>query len=400
MAHIEPWDTCAGSMMANAVRDPIFWAALDVANHDGAELGVEGVAEFCLRCHSPSGWLEGRANAGSGADPVGDADGCGLSGALDGADNDFSGLTCHFCRCMEVNESPPADQESVYFENANFWIDDAICSNMMPNPKEPCRAGPYDCDGLPHHTLPLHEWSYSQYEVSNGICGNCHNVTSPIHNLKDDTGQDTGVPFPIERTFEEWQQSAMGDTGSPDFENCSACHVPDATQDPACASSQCRNNRTGDMPIHQLAGGNAWIPEVLKGEYGASLDRDASFDATTAWALDLLQNQSAAVDISLPSKVGAGSELEVDVRVTNLTGHKLPTGYGEGRRMWLHMVARDGTGSVFWESGVWSPSTGELSEDVQLKVYEVQQGIWDYNGTNECDVVSAASGHHLFHFVK
>ncbi len=150
------------------------------------------------------------------------------------------------------------------------------------------------------------------------------------------------MPFPIERTFKEWQQSAMGDEGSPEFENCSSCHMPDATQDPACASSQCRNNRTGDMPIHQLAGGNAWVPPVLKGEYGASLDRDASFDATTAWALHLLQDQSALVDVTLPSNVDAGSELDVDVRVTNLTGHKLPTGYGEGRRMWLHLMARDG----------------------------------------------------------
>jgi len=333
LGHIEPWDTWAGSMMANAARDPIFWAALDVANHDGAELGFEGVGEFCLRCHTPTGWLEGRANAGSGV--VGDADGCGLSGNLDEQDNDFSGLTCHFCHRMEVNDNPPAGQDPVYFENGSFWIDDEICPDGGTfTPKGPCRAGPYDYEGAPKHSQPMHEWSYSGYEVSNDLCGNCHNVTNPLLNLKDASGQDTGVPFPIERTFKEWQQSAMGDEGSPDFENCSACHMPDATQDPACASSQCRNNRTGDMPLHQFAGGNAWLPQVLEGEYGAGLDRDASFDATTAWALDLLQDQSASVEISLPSEVAAGGDLEVDVRVTNLTGHKLPTGYGEGRRMW------------------------------------------------------------------
>lgn len=398
--HIEPWDTWAGSMMANAVRDPIFWAALDVANQDGAELGAEGIGEFCLRCHAPSAWLEGRANAGSGADPVGDADGCGLSGSIDGEDGDFSGLTCHFCHRMEVNASPPGDQEAAYFENANFWIDDVVCSNPMPHPQEPCRSGPYDYDGAPHHSLPLHEWSYSDYQVGNDLCGNCHNVTSPLHHLKDAAGQDTGVPYPIERTFKEWQQSTLGDPGSPEFTSCSSCHMPDTTQDPACASSQCRNNRTGDMPLHQLAGGNTWIPKILKGEYGAGLDRDASFDATIAWALDLLQNDSATLEVSVPSEVGAGGDLGVEVRVTNLTGHKLPTGYGEGRRMWLHVVATDGVGSVIWESGAWSPTSGELSHDEQLRVYEVQQGIWDYNGTAQCDVESDATGKHLFHFVK
>ena len=30
----EPYPTWAGSMMANASRDPLFWAALDVANND------------------------------------------------------------------------------------------------------------------------------------------------------------------------------------------------------------------------------------------------------------------------------------------------------------------------------------------------------------------------------
>ena len=59
--HIEPWDTWAGSMMANAGRDPIFWAALDVANHDAEQLGHPGIGEYCLRCHSPAGWLAGRA---------------------------------------------------------------------------------------------------------------------------------------------------------------------------------------------------------------------------------------------------------------------------------------------------------------------------------------------------
>ena len=41
--HIEPWDTWAGSMMANASRDPIFWAALDVS----ADRRGDFLAEQC-----------------------------------------------------------------------------------------------------------------------------------------------------------------------------------------------------------------------------------------------------------------------------------------------------------------------------------------------------------------
>ena len=67
--NIRPSTTWAGSMMANAGRDPIFWAALDVANND-----LPGIGEWCLRCHSPSGWLDGRVTP-----PAGSADGCSLA---------------------------------------------------------------------------------------------------------------------------------------------------------------------------------------------------------------------------------------------------------------------------------------------------------------------------------
>src|SRR5262245_5988328 len=43
-----PWDTWAGSMMANAARDPLFLAAVTVAEQDHP-----GSGSFCLRCHTP-----------------------------------------------------------------------------------------------------------------------------------------------------------------------------------------------------------------------------------------------------------------------------------------------------------------------------------------------------------
>ena len=39
------------------------------------------------------------------------------------------------------------------------------------------------------------------------------------------------------------------------------------------------------------------------------------------------------------------------IKVTNLTGHKLPTGYSEGRRMWLNVQVRDANGGLVFESG-------------------------------------------------
>jgi hypothetical protein len=377
--NIRPATTWKGSLMANAARDPIFWAALDVANND-----LPGIGEWCLRCHSPVGWLDGR-----GGPPIGSADGCGLSGEIDGTDNDFEGLTCSVCHRMQVNPSPPPGQQSVYYENGQYWIDDVSC----PSSFDPCRAGPYDYTGP--DPPPPHGWIHTDYQIGSDICGNCHNVTNPVLTLIDENGVNTGVPVPVERTYKEWTQSTFSQPGD-DFLTCQNCHMPDATHDPAYPSTSDMINRTGDLPIHELVGGNTWVPQVLKGEY-PNLGRDAELDATTAWAEEMLE-AAASVELTVPPLVGVGSNLEVGVRVVNHSGHKLPTGYPEGRRLWLDVEVRDGTGAPIWRSGAWDPASGALAQDPQLKVYEVKPGIWNRNGTSECDTEDG-SGNPLFHFV-
>ena len=62
------------------------------------------------------------------------------------------------------------------------------------------------------------------------------------------------------------------------------------------------------------------------------------------------------------------------VRVTNHTGHKLPTGYPEGRQMWLHLQAYDAGGQVIYESGAYDAVSGQLDRDADVKVYESQAG--------------------------
>lgn len=65
------------------------------------------------------------------------------------------------------------------------------------------------------------------------------------------------------------------------------------------------------------------------------------------------------------------------MRVINETGHKLPTGYPEGRRIWLNVRAYDAGGRLVFESGAYDPLTGVLQQDPQLKVYEAKLGIDD-----------------------
>lgn len=373
----EPYPTWAGSMMANSSRDPLFWAALDVANND-----VAGVGDYCLRCHVPSGWYSGRSEP-----PLGSEDGCMLQGEIDGEGfgNDFEGVSCHLCHRSMVNEDPPPGESGFYLENGELWIDDGECAG------KPCRRGPYDYPpGIP----PPHAWAYSPLHRTGDFCGTCHNVTSPTHTLIDENGVDTGLPFPIERTHREWTQSAYAPAGNAPA-TCQSCHMPMAAgaQDVyACFFNE--NDRAGDLRTHQFVGGNTWVPEVLKGEY-PNLQRDLEFDATIAWANEMLDS-AAAVALTAPAS-DPDRDLAVSVRVTNLSGHKLPTGYTEGRRMWLQVRARDADGTLVFESGAYDAATAVLTEDAQAKIYRAEPGIW--NGTLGICETDDAGGDRHFHFV-
>lgn len=109
--------------MAQARRDPLFWAALDVANND-----IPGVGDCCLRWHVTKACLEDRISNTS-------PDGCSMQGKLDELGKDFDGAECHLCHRMMENPSPPSGELYVYNENAQFWLDDTDCGGH-PDPPE------------------------------------------------------------------------------------------------------------------------------------------------------------------------------------------------------------------------------------------------------------------------
>ena len=402
-------DTWSGSLMANATRDPLFWAALDVAERD-----VPGVGDWCLRCHTPTGWLNGHVSKNGKGGFVAGTNGCLLQGDhddIDSANNDYSGVTCHLCHRM--TRLGPSGQSAPRTDSGNFWADDSLsCDGFFG----PCRYGSYSY-APDDAVLPPHGARYSRFTTSGEQCGTCHDVSSPLvdgvplKTLKVPGAGDTGRAFPAERTFSEWRQSRFGDSLLSDsFEaegfalrrgdgrvDCQDCHMRGSTDADARACMLTDpGTRAGQLPVHEFVGGGSWTLRLLRGLYGGAsgLDRLAAFDRTIAWTLEMLQQRSADLAVTLQPWPGAGNPLVATVRVTNRAGHKLPTGYGEGRRMWLDVVMRDATDTIRFESGAWNPADGALASDPQLKVYEVLQGQW--NGTN-C-VTQDINGRKQFHF--
>jgi hypothetical protein len=82
--------------------------------------------------------------------------------------------------------------------------------------------------------------------------------------------------------------------------------------------------------------------------------------------------KAAALDLAATS--GPGSH-DLQVRVTNETGHKLPSGYPEGRRIWINVRAYDTAFTLIYESGAYDPDSAILTHDPGLKIYEIHPGI-------------------------
>jgi hypothetical protein len=358
----EPWFVWKGSMMAQAMRDPLFIACVAVAEQD-----VPSVGDLCLRCHTPGGWQEGRSV---------DTDG-GLLTA-----KDRQGVQCDFCHRMVDYDyvpgvSPPADTtvlagvnpKPLTYGNGQFINDPAAV-----------RRGPYASTVAPHAFLA------SPYHRSADLCGTCHDVSSPAYTWASGDDYVLG-PFdqqhpdmnlrhmmPIERTFSEWTQSAYATTGvyAPQFagnkadgivSTCQDCHMADVN---AKGCNDPNAPTRADLGLHDLTGGNTFIPDILATFYPSEVDAP-SLQAGKARATAMLQK--AATLGATPAPFG------VTVRVTNETGHKLPSGYPEGRRIWINVVGITAAGQKVFESGVYDPATAQLADDDQLKVYEIHLGL-------------------------
>ena len=125
--HFEPWDSWRGTMMGNAGRDPVFRAALSIAEEDEPD-----AADFCVRCHSPPAWMRGRSTrpdydpaAAMGDEPRFRPD--PLDVTMSPSD-DLDGVACAACHRM-------TDQTDAQIHNAQLVLAD--------NAEADIRRGPY-----------------------------------------------------------------------------------------------------------------------------------------------------------------------------------------------------------------------------------------------------------------
>lgn len=371
-------DDFAGSMMANAARDPLFRAALQVANQDAA-----GSGELCLRCHTPNGWLEGRTTPTTGSDLTSE---------------DLQGVSCSLCHRLVAPEAHPGEAPTDAAERAHaaatLGVPLMTGSSAYVVDREDVRRGPFPPENATHSA------AQSTLLRSAELCATCHDIDNPTLTWNTatqayalnplDTPAAAGARlFPVERTYSEWEQSAFNTenggvaavsalypgikraTMTPDgpVTVCQDCHMP-LIESPLTING----DPARTVGRHQFAGGSAlWQKGIAA--FWSQVPGDTFFDATPITNSVTLGEEmlarAATLEITMTRAI-TDDVANLTVKIINNTGHKLPTGYAEGRRMWLEVRVYDASDTLMAVSGM-PTATGGITNPG--RIYEIKQGI-------------------------
>ncbi|HEV2132683.1 MAG TPA: hypothetical protein VGR47_00330 [Terracidiphilus sp.] len=314
----------SASIMANAARDPYWQGSVrrEVLDHPAASTAIQTT---CASCHMPLQYLADKSQNHPTAMfkqlPF-------HAGTTTAAADGISCAVCH--QIQAAGLGTPASFNGQY--------------TVAPPGTHPRPVfGPFDIANPQivqvHQTISGYAPQQSEHIRDADLCGSCHTLYT------ETLGAD-GKPlgrFPEQMTYLEWLHSDYHSK-----ETCQQCHMP-AANGAVPIASLLGQPRDG-VRHHTFVGANFFMDAMYnahRDELGVAAqpaDLTAEATATTAF----LQSQAARVTVG-PAEL-AGAQLSFPVRVENLTGHKLPTGF-PSRRAWLHVVVTGADGTVVFESG-------------------------------------------------
>ncbi len=301
-----------------------------------------------------------------------------------------------------------------------------------------------------------HKMNYSRFHKSRFYCATCHDVSNPVFANLGLSGLPDLNPgaliteqhpayayFHVERTFSEFMLSDFGrGDGAPtnaDFQaqggagitwvnKCQDCHMPDGVGAAANKGSAVlrptgsAEHPNSGQPLHDLMGGNSWITWIL-----ASLDPNGPVydprnveildQGPAILTLDLNAGESPkengaelkhASDRAL-AQLGMAASLKnvtynslngkLRFRVQNNTGHKLISGFPEGRRIFVNVKAFDALDALIYEVNPYDDAAGTLKSMPASPTLGSNE-IYVDELVIEAHTSSSMTGEqHTFHFV-
>lgn len=369
--NLSPYGEWRSSMMGLAGRDPVFYAQLETERALHPELALQ-IDNLCMSCHGVMGQRQLAADTGSKglfthdlifATPDTDPKHAGY-GALA-----REGVSCTVCHRIAAEG---LGTEETY--TGQFKLDPPDVLN-----------GPYaDVSTLPmQNALGVTPRQGNQI-TSSALCGSCHTIDLPILEAgkvyPGDGFSPTLTRGHEQNTYLEWRNSSYSNEVSPappTAVTCQGCHMPREYGGNRLAF-RLANTEDGTFPYvdnrasnealrlkvrepyarHTLAGINVFVlsmfrqfPETLgvrpsdpMAVYG---NPQPGIETAIASALEMAR-RSAKVEVMSAARTPTG--LEARVKVTNLAGHRFPSGVSF-RRAFIEFRVLDAAGKTLWASG-------------------------------------------------
>lgn len=366
-------DDWRSTMMANSAHDP-FWRAKvshEILVNPAHQVELENK---CTSCHAPAGHHN---NVLTGAGPYSIAqleqDAVGLDGV--------SCVPCHIQSADSIG--------SLFSGNLRF---DTLGRPLY---------GPYD-DGLfgsPMSSFVGYEPLYSPHINDAGLCAGCHTL---ITGTVDLSGVPTGGHFVEQATYHEWLNSSFNTDVDPDNGiTCQGCHVPRIDDAVVISANYLFLQGRSPYGLHHFAGANTFMLQLLKDNIAALglTAQESHFDSTLALTYTQLQQNSLMLDVAVVGR--APDTAYINVALTNLAGHKFPSGY-PSRRAFVELDVLNDEGDTLFSSGgwdaeyevnghdtEWEPHHDVITAEDQAQIYE--QVMADVNG-DKTTVLERAAG--------
>ncbi|WP_232323298.1 multiheme c-type cytochrome [Photobacterium sp. J15] len=191
---------------------------------------------------------------------------------------------------------------------------------LVPNKDKHVKLGPRtDAES------PYHKTQYLGLQTKSEFCSACHNVSHPFNST------------PIERTYDEWLESTYNEQGI----HCQDCHMTPGPGKKANPGKSAVMGKTREhIYSHEFTGGNSTLHQYFDDPDSAELARE------------MLRSAATMEFIELPANLVAGEMATIKIKVSNVgAGHKLPTGFPEGREVWIDFKVNTADKEQIYRSG-------------------------------------------------
>ena len=403
--NVSPYGEWRWSPMGLAGRDPVFYAQLDSEiafvkeffKNDPAKIAenIKTINNTCFKCHGVMG--KRRLDDDHGGPGKGDFDPALVYATYDTdspARKDsyiYGALARDGVSCMACHRI--VEDQGTFID----FLKTKITGNFTTgNPEE--LYGPFEDKEIvtdPMNNAMGIKPKHNAYIKSSRMCGNCHTINLP---LMDNPAADPNKPHLEQVTYLEWLNSGyQNEVGTNSkAQTCQNCHMPTkysnskgtlnipVIQQPIAFIEDTQYPQTGNrlpdekilvrfrnegFARHQFQGLNVTLLEMFRqfmtpyksngtnilaniilgvrqNDYMSGLD-----DLTTAIDAFVQQAQNSTAEVSVSEPTISNQKLIADVKVTNKTGHRFPSGVGF-RRAFLELRVTDNeSGKIVWCSG-------------------------------------------------